>query len=233
MTEYVFELSDEQVAGTQVAMRRRSRWKAAYLIKLFLRHPTLLVHTLRLAWRGATAGVSNDHTLTWMFHLDAVRSVVPKAGLGAQWGGLESFLAILREYAKPTDNVLEIGCGGGRITTTIRPHVAELTAVDVSKWILAEARRASEGLDPIRYLVDKNFGQNLPSNTYQLAYSHDVFVHFEYDEVLRYLDSIRKSLVCNGKFIVSLYTVDSSEEFGIHTEQILEARNNPLRPFRV
>src|SRR5437667_8676889 len=108
------------------------------------------------------------------------------------------------------DRCVEIGCGGGRITRLVRPLVSELVAMDVSLAMLEEARRG--GGDDVRYEVVEGFGNNLPAGAYSLAVSHDVFVHFEFDDVGVYLVNLHRSLRPGGRFVVSVYTLDSEEE---------------------
>ena len=54
-------------------------------------------------------------------------------------------------YLKPTDQVLELGCGTGRTALRLADHADTITASDVSPGMLAVGRRlAQEQKDPER-----------------------------------------------------------------------------------
>jgi SAM-dependent methyltransferase len=57
-----------------------------------------------------------------------------------QWGLLQS-----------SANVLDIGCGVGRIERALAPHVGAITAVDVSPRMIDEARRRCGGLPNVAF----------------------------------------------------------------------------------
>lgn len=58
--------------------------------------------------------------------------------------GYEDSLARTQSYFKPTDHVLEIGCGTGMTALRHAPHVARMVATDVSSAMINLAR-AREG----------------------------------------------------------------------------------------
>jgi hypothetical protein len=52
--------------------------------------------------------------------------------------------------------------------------------------------------------------------------SHDVFVHFEYDECAQYFANIARSLHPAGKFVVSVFTLDNDAEIEGYRRGIAE-----------
>lgn len=58
----------------------------------------------------------------------------------AQWGLLRTDM-----------NVLDIGCGIGRIARALAPHVDAITAIDVSLGMIEEARRRCQGLANVAF----------------------------------------------------------------------------------
>ena len=52
----------------------------------------------------------------------------------------EYTLGRTRTYLKPTDNVLELGCGTGSTALVLASDVAKISAVDISKGMLEIAR---------------------------------------------------------------------------------------------
>ncbi len=213
-----FELGQAQYDELDAQYAASTRLGRA--IRLFLRKPRLIPYALACATRGATAGLRDDPTLGWLSSLNHVRRVNERAILGAEWGGVSSFMAVFRSVAYPAARCLEIGCGGGRMTRLMRPHVAALSAVDVSEPILDEARRVMAGLGVTDFFVVTRFGDNLPIAAYDLVASHDVFVHFDFDEISRYAHNVNRALGREGYFVLSVYTLDSESERQDYIAQI-------------
>jgi SAM-dependent methyltransferase len=197
--------------------------------RLFATHPRLVPHALRTAMRGAAVAVRDDPTLGWITSADTIRRVSPGAVMGADWGGLETFLSVFEESVKSTDAALEIGCGGGRVTRRLRPLVARLDAVDVSKAILDEARAVAPD---VTYFTVAGFGDNLPQGRYDSVASHDVFVHFELDECARYFYNVARALRSKGVFVFSVYTLDSQADIEVYRAAISSSQGFGARRAR-
>jgi predicted O-methyltransferase YrrM len=100
-------------------------------------------------------------------------------------------------------NVLEIGCGFGRITKRIAQAFpdAQITAVDLSLDQLNNARlHCAEYLDRIRLIeCDLQAGTPLPGTGYDLALAVEVLMHQPYNVVLGLLEALSRvaSLIVN------------------------------------
>ena len=197
--------------------------------RLFVSHPRLVPHALRTAAKGAAVAVRDDPTLGWMTTADTVRRVSPGAIMGADWGGLETFVNVFEQSIKATDAALEVGCGGGRVTRRIRPLVSQLDAVDVSEAILHEAKAVAPN---VNYFTVAGFGDNLPEGRYDAIASHDVFVHFEFDECARYFYNVSRALRSKGVFVVSVYTLDSDTEIDVYRAAVSSSQGFSARRAR-
>ena len=191
--------------------------------RLFASHPRLIPHALNTALRGAATAVKADPTIGWIMIADRVRRIAPGAVYGAAWGGLEMFVTTFGEHVGKDQAALEVGCGGGRVTRRLLPLVAQLDAVDVSEFILDEARIIAPRA---HYFTVAGFGDSLPDERYDAVASHDVFVHFELDECAQYLCNIARTLRPKGVFVFSVYTLDSEAE----CEEYRTAISNSMRP---
>jgi SAM-dependent methyltransferase len=93
-------------------------------------------------------------------------------GCLAQWGLL-----------RPDMDVLDIGCGIGRIERALAPHVGAITAIDVSAAMLEEARRRCRGLANIAFaqsngrdlaaFADKSFDLVLAIDSFPYLFAAD------------------------------------------------------------
>lgn len=161
-------------------------------------------------------------------------------GLGAHWGGVESFMQLFRRAVTPELEVLEIGCGGGRMTRLLASEAAHVTAMDVSRFILDEARQQTADSANINFGVVDGFGDNLPTAAFDVVASHDVFVHFEFDGVMQYAMNIHRALMDGGAAVISVYTFDSALEQSRHCDILrtkgsyssFRARRMPIETYR-
>jgi SAM-dependent methyltransferase len=62
-------------------------------------------------------------------------------------------LAVVRAMLRPTDRLLDLGCGTGTILLELAPHVAEAHGVDLSPGMIAIATRkaAAAGIENVRF----------------------------------------------------------------------------------
>jgi SAM-dependent methyltransferase len=65
---------------------------------------------------------------------------------------LDRFLGSLGASIRPSDTVVEVGCGVGRLTRVIAERADRVEAIDVSAEMLAIARREHRGLHNVRWL---------------------------------------------------------------------------------
>ena len=90
---------------------------------------------------------------------------------------------------KPTDRVLELGCGVGRIGRELAPHIAHWQGSDISANLLTFARERLSGLanTGLTELTRSNF-QPLPDASFDKAYSIAVFIHMDKEDFYLYLE---------------------------------------------
>src|SRR4051794_8943806 len=62
---------------------------------------------------------------------------------------LDAVLGAVGAEPRPTDIVLDLGCGIGRLTRALAGRVAHVHALDVSAEMLERARKLNHGLDNV------------------------------------------------------------------------------------
>jgi len=112
--------------------------------------------------------------------------------------------------------VLDSGCGTGRHALWLAEHGAEVTAIDFSEGMLAEARRKA-GAERVRFLV-QDLHQPLPfaDATFDLVVSGLVLEHLA--ELPLYFAEARRVLRPHGRAIVSamhpaMFLIDVQAQF--------------------
>jgi SAM-dependent methyltransferase len=91
---------------------------------------------------------------------------------------LDRVLSALHIEVGADDDVLEIGCGVGRLTRVLAERGRSVTALDVSAEMLERARVANPQLDNVQWLLgDGESLAGVPDASADLCVSHVVFQH--------------------------------------------------------
>jgi len=92
----------------------------------------------------------------------------------ADQAAYEYTLERTRSYLKPTDHVLELGCGTGSTAILLAPHVAQISAFDLSPGMLdiARAKTEKEGVDNLIYTIS---GEVPTSGSYDVVMGYSLF----------------------------------------------------------
>lgn len=136
--------------------------------------------------------------------------------LGDEWGVAhrERYPNFVRPYIQPSDTVLEIGCGGGRLTELLIEDCRELICIDVSTRMLERMQQRFRGR-PNLQLVKGN-GMDLgpiPDRSVDCVVSYDVFVHIEPEDIYAYLIESRRVLRPQGRGIIHFSNILSDLGF--------------------
>lgn len=112
----------------------------------------------------------------------------------------EAGLARVRCHLDRSDQLLELGCGTGGTARLLAPHVAEVTATDISPAMIeiAETRARAEGVRNITHLVASPEG-GLPPGPFDVVMAFNL-VHL-LPEPERDLARIRDLVAPGGLFI--------------------------------
>ena len=187
-------------------------WSARALFKTLARAPRLAPEVLRLSGRAALSGIWGDVELGVLLDSERVRQVLPGTVRGAAWSPDGGFVSALVANLGPTDDVLEIGCGVGRIGRQVAPMVRTLTCTDISRVMVAEAAANLSAHDNVRCLKTRGYWlRELPGSSYDVVYAHAVFVFFDLYPTLAMLDATRRVLRDGGRCVISFMTMDSEE----------------------
>jgi SAM-dependent methyltransferase len=101
---------------------------------------------------------------------------------GRFWSGGEEVVSRMLEMLgvelEPTDVVVDIGCGIGRLTRALAARAAEVLALDVSSEMLARAQQLNAHLGNVRWLhSDGTTLAPIADSSVDACFSHVVFNH--------------------------------------------------------
>jgi SAM-dependent methyltransferase len=137
-----------------------------YAVAWKSRHPGL-AH-IGDEWTGEKAGAANS--------MEEYQELVDKR-----------FIA---PYVEPTDNLLEIGVGGGRTAVLLAARCDRLTCADISAEMLA-ATRLRLGEEKVHYCkLDGITLDGIPPNSIDFCFCFDTMVHMEPRDIFNYLSRI-------------------------------------------
>jgi SAM-dependent methyltransferase len=113
---------------------------------------------------------------------------------------LAKLLGVVGAELKPSDRVLEIGCGVGRLTRSLSTQVASVCALDVSERMLALAHQHNAGLSNVEWVLgDGSTLAPVASDSVDACVSHVVFQHIpDPDVTLSYVREIGRVLRAGG-----------------------------------
>jgi len=102
----------------------------------------------------------------------------------------------------PDMNVVVIGCGYGRESAMIAPHVRHVYGIDVSRTILDKAEKfvTSKGVSNFTSVLAEQWKDSIPAGI-DIVYSMVVFQHLTRDLVRDYVNGLAAKLLPLGVFV--------------------------------
>jgi ubiquinone/menaquinone biosynthesis C-methylase UbiE len=122
-------------------------------------------------------------------------------------GKIELGLLIL-EGLRPSDTVIDLGCGTGRLAVHLIPHLraGRYLGIDISKAMLREGARRTAGLADgcsVEWKHQRTSRFDLPDGSADVLCAFSVFTHMEVEDTYRYLVGALPVVRPGGKLIFS------------------------------
>jgi len=109
---------------------------------------------------------------------------------------------------KPTDRVLELGCGVGRIGKELARECAHWTGVDISGQMIDHAQQRMAGLDNISFhQLHRSSLDMIPDASIDKAYSLAVLCHMDKEDLFLYLEELYRVLAPDGIIYVDTWNL--------------------------
>jgi len=163
--------------------------------------------------RAATCGNSNEEKLRFLAQ-KPLTNIIELAGI------------------KPTDNVLEIGCGVARIGLELAPRCQQWTGADISKNMLACAADRLVSLNNVHlvHLTAPNLDA-FPANSFDLAYSTGLFDHLDQMDRYKYIVDAFRVLSRAGRLYVDNTDLESDAGWAGFAHGVATAQAYERSPF--
>ena len=123
---------------------------------------------------------------------------------------------IANRYVRRGMRILEIGCGTGTLTALLAARGAQVTGIDASPAMLAEAQKkvTAQGLSDhvtLKYMDAAMIGERFPAASFDLITSTLVFSELSTDEQRFVLQACRKLLAPNGRLLIADEVIPAGE----------------------
>jgi len=108
----------------------------------------------------------------------------------------------------PTDVVLEVGAGVGRIAKVMAPHVREYHGIDISENMIGHARRRCADIDNVfLYHVPSSDLSQFPSSKFDAVIFQVVLIHLDREDAFHYIKEARRVMKPNGRIWAQFYNL--------------------------
>jgi ubiquinone/menaquinone biosynthesis C-methylase UbiE len=155
---------------------------------------------------------------------------IHKVGTGDLIMTSSHFLGILKDRCglKPTDQVLDVGCGLGRMAYSLayylNPSIGSYEGFDIDLSLINRARQSltskcpsfhfqhvdlyNGAYNPQGTLSPTNFEFPYQDNQFDFIYLTSVFTHLLSEDVKNYLKEIKRVLKPNGKCMITMFLLN-------------------------
>jgi cyclopropane fatty-acyl-phospholipid synthase-like methyltransferase len=116
----------------------------------------------------------------------------------------------------PSDTVLDIGCGAGRVGVHVAPRCRTWIGADVSKQMLAHTRQALAGVPNVELV--QLAGDGLPASLdgrVDVVYCTTVFMHLEEWDRYRYVQAAYRVLKPGGRVYLDSFSLLSQDGWAL------------------
>ncbi len=188
---------------------------------VLLRNPGLIPELARIVSGSVRDSILADNSLISLVDASRARAVVPDAATGVGWYDEEPFLDALTPHLSLDSDVLELGCGAGRISRHVAPLVSQLVCTDRSRSMTDEARENLSAHANVRVATTDGFAlTEFPDATFDLVFAQGVLGYLGPNELLGLLDEVRRVLVTGGVCVFNFFTIDRPDDARAHLEII-------------
>lgn len=149
---------------------------------------------------------------------------------------VQNLVRNLQELARisPQDDVLEIGCGVGRVGRELAAHCRSWTGCDVSAKMLAHAQDRLKGVDNIRLVALQRGGlREFKAGAFDVVFATNMLGHLDEFDRWRYVEEAFRVLRPGGRLLIDNIDLESDAGWKMFANDGLsfgEAERPPYMP---
>jgi ubiquinone/menaquinone biosynthesis C-methylase UbiE len=132
----------------------------------------------------------------------------------------------------PTDNVLEIGSGVGRVGWAMAPICGSWTGCDISKRMLTYAQNRLATFDNVRFVQLSGPKLNgIPDCSVDVVYCTNVLAHLDEMERWQYVVESHRVLRTGGRLYIDTIALDSTDGWKMLSNNLEQRRRRTDPPY--
>ncbi len=202
-----WELSDDDAQKLEAMRRRGPRRTEA--VGLLVLHPSQALKMLGTALADGWRGAISSNAIASLVDGLRVQRAVPGAARSVDWAKADSFLEVLTPSLTSATEALELGCGDGRISRSVAPHVAHLVCTDVSKTMVDEAAKNLVGNENVSCEKVNGFAlAAFADESFDVVFAQGVLTYMDPAPLLALLDEVHRVLRSSGICVFNFSTID-------------------------
>lgn len=133
---------------------------------------------------------------------------------------------------KPSDDVLEVGCGVGRVGWAIAPRCRSWIGCDISENMLSHARKRLAALSNVRLThLDHASLSGISDMAVDVVYCTNVLPHLDPMERWQYVLEAHRVLRPSGRLYIDTIALDSPEGWHMLSNNLEQRRNGLDAPY--
>ena len=131
-----------------------------------------------------------------------------------------------------SDDVLELGCGVGRVGWAIAPRCRSWTGCDISENMLSHARKRLAGLSNVRFIhLEQPNLREVPDMSVDVVYCTNVLPHLDQMERWQYVLEAHRILRASGRLYIDTIALDSPEGWHMLSNNLEQRRTGLEVPY--
>ena len=132
----------------------------------------------------------------------------------------------------PQDEILEIGCGVGRVGRELIAHCRSWTGCDVSAKMLAYAEERLKGIDNIRLVLLRRGGlREFKTGSFDVVFATNMLGHLDEFDRWRYVEEAFRVLRPGGRLSIDNIDLESDAGWKMFTNDALSFREAERPPY--
>jgi SAM-dependent methyltransferase len=131
---------------------------------------------------------------------------------------------------QPSENVLEIGCGVGRIGWAMAPRSHAWTGCDISANMIAHASRRLAGLANVRFVhLQRCDLSQIADSSVDVVYCTNALAHMDQNERFQYVHDAYRILRPRGRLYIDTVALDSPQGWTMVENNLAQVKSG-LKP---
>jgi ubiquinone/menaquinone biosynthesis C-methylase UbiE len=135
-------------------------------------------------------------------------------------------------HVRASDQVLEVGCGVGRIGEALREHCSTWTGADISAKMLSHASERLKGSRNVGLVRLSNVGlSEFESRSFDVVYFTNMLMHLDEMDRWQYVEETFRVLRPGGRIFMDIIDIESEPGWAMFTHDVARYKHLERPPY--